>query len=285
MPKLFFGMLVTGFCSLGIHAVMLDTLNVPYPGIKIDAPVAQFISRGFLNALALIYLNSLAHTKLAGRSFYFRTGVIFLLSTTLTEALFRGPFMDGYCNDSFAYAVVEAVPKLLPHLLLSAMIVASARLTPKPWQKAVAALLSGAIAMLVMMPLFAHLFESTLKSLEYLVSDGASCPMPYGWKVDVPADLTFVEPVLAAMATASLVWDKLSARSIMRVVQFVLLIMLIRRQVLASLLYMLYSGQPALVGLSSMGQFTLEALLLGLLTALTWKWAQPSSTSPVAAAR
>ena len=271
------GMLVTGICSLGIHSFMLEVLKVPYPGIKIDAPILQFISRGFLNALALIYLNSLAQSKLAARSFYFRSGVIFLLSTTLTEALFRQTIMDGYCNDSFTYAIVAMVPTVLPHLLLAVLIVALTNVLPSVWQKCLAALLCGAITMFVMKPLCSHLFEGVLKSLAYLNTDGGSCPEPYGWRVYMVGNLTFIEPVLASTVTAALVWDKLAAQPIVRFVQFILLIMLIRRQVMACFIYMLYSGQPAAVGLASMGQFTLEALLLGLLTALTWKWAQRSS--------
>jgi len=100
------------------------------------------------------------------------------------------------------------------------------------------------------------------------------CELPYGWNVNLPAYASFLEPALAAFAMAALAWDGLSPRSTRRLLEFTLLVMLIRRQVIAAFVYMAYSDLPPWSGLAAMGQFTLEALALGLLTGLSWRWAR-----------
>jgi hypothetical protein len=57
-------------------------------------------------------------------------------------------------------------------------------------------------------------------------------------------------------------------------IQFTLLVVLIRCQLLAAFVYMAWSGLPAWSGLAAMGQFSLEAVALGALTAWSWRWAR-----------
>jgi hypothetical protein len=272
LPKLLLGMLVTGFCALGIHSVLLETFSVPYPHIKIENNLATYFSRGFFHILALIFLNALMPRKFKDASIFLRSTVIFLLSTTLTEALFRIPFMDSYCTSS-VFPFITNLPKLTTAYVVAVMVVASTQLVSKLWQKCITALIFAAINIYALPPLFDKAYERLIDSMNHLASN-EWCKLPYGWDVNIPADLTFVEPVFASFTIAALVWDRLSAKPAIRIIQFVFLIMFIRRQVFAAFIYMVYSGQPYLLGLASMGQFTLEALLLGLLTALTWKWSK-----------
>ena len=273
LPKLSIGMLITCVCALGIHALMIQTLGVAYPGIKIDAPIPQFISREFFPALALIFLSNLLQEKMKDRHFIFRCVFLFLLFTMVQESFFRVPFMNGYCSNSLLFNFIKNIPKMLPVLALSTFVIAITPYSQNFLKKAGAALLLAALNLFILTPIFAYLFEGILRSLQFLSHPGW-CELPYGWNVLIPAYVSFVEPVLASMAVAALIWNKLSEKPIARVFQFVLLIMIIRRHLFFWAVYMAYSGQPAMIGLASAGQFTLEAFILGLLTALTWKWAQ-----------
>jgi len=99
-PKLIPGILLMGILSLSVHVAMLERLAVPYPGIAIHAPFFQFLSRGLLVVLGLIYPCDLAQPFFARRSYTLRWATIFVLSTTLTEGLIRLPFMGGWCSNS-----------------------------------------------------------------------------------------------------------------------------------------------------------------------------------------
>lgn len=277
LPKLVMGMIFTGFLSLSVHAFMLQQMGIPFPSVAIDASLAQFISRSVLSVLGLIYLCELSLPALARRTFAFRCVVLFVLSTALTEALFRLPFMEGYCSDSLAYAFIGNVPKMLSASLLAVLVVAVTPRLPKFWQKSIAAVVLGAISVFVLNPSIAALSKAPLEFLAYM-SHAEWCELPYGANVLIPAYLSFTEPVLAVLATAALIWNRLSSKPLVRLMQFTLLVLLIKRQLLAAFIYMAYSGTPPLTGLLSMGQFTLEALALALLGGLSWAWAVERST-------
>jgi hypothetical protein len=277
IPKLIVGILLTGILSLSLHAFMLQQLGIPYPSVAIDAPLAKFISSSVLGVLGLIYLYELSLPALAKRSFAFRCGVIFVLGSALSEALFRGPFMEGYCSDSLAYAFIANVPKMLSAALLAVLVVAVTPRLPKFWHKAIAAVVLGAISAFALKPLIAALSKAPLEALAFM-SHAEWCELPYGANVLIPAYLSFIEPVLAVLATAALVWNRLSSKPVARLLQFALLVLLIKRQLLAAFIYMAYSGTPPLTGLASMGQFSLEALALALLGGLSWAWARQRSS-------
>jgi hypothetical protein len=94
--------------AVATFALMLDVLGVPFPGVKIDAPFFQFLGRGALHALRLIWLDAVIATRWRWRAFPARVGLLFLLANMLTEALFRLPFMAGYCTEAFAVAFAAA---------------------------------------------------------------------------------------------------------------------------------------------------------------------------------
>jgi hypothetical protein len=93
----------------------------------------------------------------------------------------------------------------------------------------------------------------------------------------IPAYLTYVEPVIAALLIAALVWDNLSSRAPLRILQFTLLLLLIRHHLFALAIYPFYTKASTTTALLSMGQFTLETITLSLMTTLTWRFAtQPT---------
>lgn len=52
-----------------------------------------------------------------------------------------------------------------------------------------------------------------------------------------------------------------------------LLALALKKQLFAAFFYAAYADLPFWTALSSMGQFSLEAVVLGLTTALSWAWA------------
>ncbi len=71
--------------------------------------------------------------------------------------------------------------------------------------------------------------------------------------VEVPAYLTYAEPVLAAFVVVALVWDRLSTRPVLRVAQFVLLLMVMDLSFFRPLVYGFYDPAGFWPGMLSRG--------------------------------
>ena len=170
-PRLILGMLLTTVVALSVHAVMLDLLNVPYPGFEIDAPFAQFVSRGLLHVLGLVWLDRSIARRLGGRSFFVHGGALFLLATMLTEALFRGPFMNGYCSDSYVFAFAGAVPTWTAEAVLCGCVVASRPWTATTARAVIAAIVLGALSTAVLKPVAAQASASVQAALGFTAPD------------------------------------------------------------------------------------------------------------------
>ena len=97
---------------------------------------------------------------------------------------------------------------------------------------------------------------------------------PYGWQVEVPAYITYVEPVAACFMIAALVWNRLANNLPMRTLQFALLVLIISTRLILPFVYIFYSQFSPSIALLSMGQFFLEALTLAILTTFTWRLCQ-----------
>jgi hypothetical protein len=76
---------------------------------------------------------------------------------------------------------------------------------------------------------------------------------PYGWHVQIPAYLTFIEPVIACLIIYANVEQNLSRRSPIRYLQFILLIMMVRRVLISPFIYIFYSHLSPLTSIASMG--------------------------------
>lgn len=265
-------MIATGALSLGVHVGILQGLGVPFPGTPADAPVWQYISRDLLHALGLIWLARLIRQSLPGGVLQ-RWFVLLVLSTTLTES-FRGTFMMGYCTDAYTYALVTALPRYLTAMMVAAMIAAMTPLLSTATRQFAAAAIIGAMSLYILRPVSAALAAPVLKALSFLARP-EWCALPYDWDVLLPAYLSFAEPTIGAFAAVILAWKHIPGSTLRRIGSFILIVLLIRRQLLAAPIHALWSDMPGLQGLASMGQYTLEALALGLLTALCWWWISP----------
>lgn len=270
--RLIVGMVITGFVSISLHVFMQEKMNAGFPDVTLDAPVAQFFSRGVLVVFGLMYLTELSAPYFAKKSIVLRCGAVFLIGTMLNEWLFRLPFMAGYCSNSIPYELLSNIPRLLSALMMSILVVWVTPRLKSFWLKFIGAAILAALWLYGLIPICAAAAEVPL-AMSPFKSHINWCEHPYGLNIEIPAYLSFAEPTVAAFAFAALVWNQLSAKPIVRLSQFTILVLLIKKQLLAAFIYMAYSGTPLLSGLFAMGQFSVEALSLGILTGLTWKWA------------
>ena len=126
--------------------------------------------------------------------------------------------------------------------------------------------------------------QPIMNFISNLEPQGEWCALPYGANVLVPAYLTFLEPVIACFAAAALAWGKLSRSRAVRYLQFTLLILAVKNQLLTPFIYVAFAKIPALSALASEGQFALEALALAMLTCVSWDWALDAKNSMTAQA-
>ena len=269
-PVLFAGMLITAVVSLSIHAVMLQVLNIPFPSVTIDAPISNFLTKNLLSVLALIYLCQLATPALQKSSWLARSAIFFVIWMGLSEELFRAAFMAGYCTNAYTYAFVSHLPTILSPLVMTLIVVRVAGLLDNFWKRAGAAVIISVFAKFVLVPVIAYAFKAPMEAIASLAPQGEWCELPYGPNVLIPAYLTYIEPTLACFAAAMLVWEQLPGRTLAKLCQFAVLVLLLKRLLFAPFVYMMYAHLPPLTALASMGQFALETLFLALGAGLTW---------------
>jgi hypothetical protein len=270
-PRLCLGFLVAGILALSVHAVMLQVLNVPFPDMSVVGVPYRYLSRCFM-VLGLIYLCERSANSI-GKSPLKRWVLLFLLFQMLSEEIFRAPFMAAYCTTAWIFPFVSQLPRWLSAALLAALIVLATPWLRLVWQKLLGAVVLAAVATFALTPLCSAVFAKLLESLSYLAPTGEWCTLPYGWKVLVPAYLTFVEPTIACFIAAALVWRRLSPSSGWRFLQFTVMIVAIKNQLITPFVYALLAKEPGLGALASDGQFALEALVLAVMTGVAWKWA------------
>jgi hypothetical protein len=275
--RLAIGILFTSVAALSVHAVMLQVLHVPFPDLSAISPAYKFSIR-VMATLGLIVFWQLALLK-RHRSLVRQFAALFLFSTMLTENLFRAPFMDAYCTNAWIFIFVANIPKLLTMALAALMIVTAAPKLPLNWQKIAGALVITALGAFVTGPLFDKAMAPLMGAIAGLAPTGEWCALPYGANVLIPAYITFLEPALACLAGAALVWDQLSRSKGLRFAQFTVLILLIKNALITPFVYAVLSKGPFLSALASDGQFALEAMALALLTGITWEWSNALRTT------
>ncbi len=264
------GVVFTAICALSVHAVMLQVLGAPFPDLSVVTTPYRFVIRATQTLGLIVFWQAASQTY--DRSFFKKWGLLFLVTAMLTESLFRGPFMDGYCTDAWVFIFVSNVPKLLNLAITCAIVAAAAPRLRLAWQTTLAAVIIAALVMFAFIPLISMAFAPVMKSIANLAPQSEWCKLPYGPNVLVPAYLSFVEPTLASMAAAILIWNRLSAFRAMRFLQFSLIILAINNQLVTPFFYAALAKSTLLVGLTSDGQFALEALTLAVLTGVTMEW-------------
>ena len=268
-PRLIVGAAVTGVCALSIHVTLLQVFNVPYPShYPKTGLLPVFLPRVMLTLAAMEFWH-LSGDRLRRLSAPGRCAFLFLLLAALREQFIRLPVMNGVVSTAYAYSFLANIPVLVPYAVLACLIVAGTPTGGRTWRRAAGAVAFAALAFLVCEPLSARLFQPVLDRFAFLAHAEIYDP-PYGPNVQIPAYLTYVEPVTAALVLAALAWDRLSARPTLRVMQFVLLTMVMDLSFFRPVVYGFYDPAGFGAGMLSVGQFWLEHLVLALGIAATW---------------
>ena len=267
-PKLWLGALVSLVLGLGTHVIMLSCLHVLFPSDPPTTGVLVFANRVLvvLAALLLYERSDLAHGPLAAP---WKVLLCFGLFTTMTELLLRYPLMNGFVTTAWQYWFLKAVPRLVPWFVLACLVVLAGMRCRKPWQKATVAVAGAGVVFLLVEPMATMAYAPVLTKFAYLGHDDVY-PFPYGWQVTSAAFITYAEPVAACLVAASLVWKRLPARPLWKVLCFALLVVMLRGSALSPLAYAVKHADRFWAALVSDGQFTVESVALGLLTGLTW---------------
>jgi hypothetical protein len=275
--RLLLGMSVILIVSLSVHVFMLQVLRIPFPdfaGISAWAPLLNTA----LAVFALIVVCSEAQPKIARLSKTTQYIVVFLLYAMLKES-FRGIFMNGIVTTGWGFDIVAGLPSLAYTFVLSSLIVFLTPVLRSFWARVSGAAVLAGIAIFALRPLLGIIFASALKAAAHF-DHPEVYSFPYGWQVLIPAYITYAEPVIACMFVAFLIWERLSEKTITRVLQFSLIILSIRGMLLPTFIYSFYSKAKLPEAMLSESQFLFETLALAILTVVVWQFSltrQPSS--------
>ena len=274
-PRLVLGVFTAAVVALSVHSVMLQVLGIPFPDLSV-IPIALKVVIRAVAMFGLLLLWELAALQSRG-SFVGRWAVLFLITAALTETLFRGPFMEGYCTTAWTFAFVSNVQSLLTMATSCAIVVLSTSRLPRIWHKIAGAAGIALFTTFVVTPLIVAAMGPVMESIASLAPQSEWCTLPYGANVLIPAYLTFIEPSLGCLAAAALVWNQLSASRIVRYLQFTLLILAIKNQLLMPFVYASFAKTSFVDALVSESQFALEAIALAVLTGVAWECATGST--------
>ena len=264
------GIILTGALALSVHVVLLDVLKIPYPSQVPKTGVVAFLNYA-VSVLALFGFYDLASPWFFRLSPVWRSLGLSLLLIMLNE-VFRVMFIEAMITTAWAYSFVNNVQRIFPLLLIGCLVAMAAPKLTRFWQKATAAVLIAGLTFFGFRPLLTEKFKHLLSAIDYLSHDQIYSDT--SWQLNTVAYIGYVEPTLASFIMAALVWPRLSARPGWRAVQFALLIVLIRGLFFVMFYYPFYAHLSVPLAMLSAGQFTLEWLTLGLLTAMTWQLCQ-----------
>ena len=147
------------------------------------------------------------------------------------------------------------------------------------WTKVAAAVTIAGVTAYLVTPLARSVLQPALNYISDLAPQSEWCKLPYGVNVLVPAYLSFSEPVVACFLAAALAWSGFSAARTGRYLQFSLLILAVKSQLITPFVYAAFAKTSVSSALASEGQFALEALVLALVTAISWNWVRTDKAS------
>jgi hypothetical protein len=189
------------------------------------------------------------------------------------KALIRSAVMDGFATTAWVFSFVISLPRLITILIVSCLVVVTEPLLRRPWRLLLGAVAIAALVQFLCTPFIGVVFGHILESIAYLSHDEVY-KAPYGWQIEVPAYITYLEPVVACFIMAALIWDGLSKSLLWRTLQFVMLILAMNTLLIRPIVYVFYAPLDPLTAMLSMGQFFLESPALALLTVCNWRFSQ-----------
>lgn len=259
------------FIALSVHVVMMEVFDIPYPdvpqktGYLID--ISSYLRHaGVLFSALWLYLLSGRQPKTKRQIIYEILGSTLLL-LMVNESLLRGPIMNAIGSGSYAWLFFfthQLLPDIFYYLAIALAVIVINRHIVKSWKKIAAVLFATGLLLSVVMPLG---WQSTGFLLTF-VAPPIIGPQPNGASLLIPAYLTYIEAALACFVIAWLTWPKLAKTSPYPIALFSSLIMLLTHRFFELFIYPFYASLPPSIALLSIGQFSLEGMVLGLLTAL-----------------
>ena len=262
--------LLTTLVPLSIHIFILDVLAIPHPQNEVVPAWAVFFDEVLSVGATLVFFQ-LTSSWFFQRSAWFRPLALAIIYAMLNEALFRNVIMDIVVSHDVIYCIAENLARPTEYLFVCILITAVAPKLKKRWTIVGAAVVIAGFDVLLIRPAIEFPFERLVASIEYLDTGNIYNP-PYGWQVDVPSYLTFIEPVLACLVIAVLVLPRGRHPRRFLFLRFVVIALAMRNAILPICLFSFF--QPWTLGASilSESQFTLEALALVLLSGSGWLW-------------
>ena len=270
------GIILTGVVAEGVHSVLLEAVSIPFPSQLPGTGIVPFLNY-VAGVLAVFAYCRLAAPQVVGLRTWQKCLGLSVLLVMLNEVL-RLIFIDGIIRSAWMYSFVDHIQGVFAPAAMGTMVVLVFTRTKRWWQQAAAALLIAAVVFFGVKPLVAATFKPILVAMA-----NHNGPMLYpstSWQLNTAASIGFVEPTVASFVMAALAWPGLSARPLRRAAQFALLLALIRRVLFMPFYYPFYAPLNVPMAMLSAGQFTLEWLMLGFLTALTWHVVRPKIGKP-----
>lgn len=262
------GCALSCIASLSVHVLMLQVAHVPYPS---GYPTSGWpIYCGLtLCAFAMLWFCQLATDRLAALPF--RVCILFVaaVAAMLREAT-RVTILDGVVTTAWRYSFVSGLPRFFVPLFLACLCVPTSRYLRRLPARVAGALVIGGLACYAFLPALAYVLKHVLDSMSYLSHDEIY-KVPYGWQVEIPAYITFLEPTVAAFLLAAFTLDRFSSKLSLSTFQFTLLVMSFNTSLIRPLLYLSFSPFPVPLALLSMSQFFFEWVILSFGIVLTWR--------------
>ncbi len=274
--RLILGAIVTLVLSLSIHAIILQAFHVPVPEQAVKAWIPYKLATDFAFGYALVTLFRAFATGHEHAWSLKAFGLCLLVVLGLNETL-RGWVMNAYCSSPFVSSAIflglMSAASALYYVLAVGIVSVGDVKDAASFESIAIAFVTGAALFLFSPQLVSGvqtIFSDIFQSLE---PQGGWCKLPYGLGVLIPAYGTFIEPVIAALICAALIGRLLTGRTFWRLAKFIVVILALKGQLFAAPLYAAFHHNEFLTSLLSMGQFTLEAIVLSVGAFFTWSLA------------
>ncbi len=262
---------ISGIVSLSAHVLILYA-GIPFPrGFpRVGWPAFADL---VVELFGIILLYTFADRLFAGKSWFARWMLLFLLVSTLQERLLRAPIIDTFATTAFRYSVLADSKALIAIFLASAVIAASDRYLRSRWYQVALSFGLAAVLVFLIAPPVNATYAHLLDRFDYLNHPGLY-NFPYPWQLNVPAYITFIEPTIAAAIIYSLVRDRLSTRPLVNLLEFALLVGAIRYSLLDPFIYPFVTNKMTrAIAMVSEGQFFFEAITLGVTVGASCRFA------------
>lgn len=238
---------------------MLQVLTIPYPDM---VGVGRWgLVLVFLRVAALVGVYRLAGSALKARGLLLQVVAVALIDTAIAGNI-RSAIMQAVVTESLSFPAITLAVELLGSLGLAAIIVVSQRTTDNNTAVVLSVIAAAAALVFGIGPL-GRTFVQRYESLEMPEVH----KQPYGIDILAWSYPTYLETVLAVLVVAWLILPRLSRRSGVNLLQFCLVILLLRGTLVMQMLFPWLMRGPTATAALSVSQFFLQDLLMG---ALVW---------------